>query len=140
MINKIVDAICNAIYSEFGDKYKIYTDQLEQGTIIPCFFVFPATLNNRLYRGKRYLEQNLFTVLYFPSTSEITSEINTVIERLFKCLEYIDESGDLLRGTNMNAETVDGILHFAVNYDLFTISKDEMQSMEGLKNSATAKG
>ena len=37
-------------------------------------------------------------------------------------LEYISIDNDLIRGTNIKSEVVDNILHFFINYNLFTIN------------------
>ena len=37
MINEIVVAISKALYNEFGEEYKIYAENVEQGLERPCF-------------------------------------------------------------------------------------------------------
>lgn len=70
----------------------------------------------------------------FQKNEEIEKEINDVRERLFDCLEYINDEDDLLRGTNMNTQTVDGVLNFFVNYDFFVKKTTKKDNMEGFDN------
>ena len=47
---------------------------------------------------------------------------------LFETLEYITLlNGDLVRGTNMHYEVIDGVLHFFVTYGLYVTKKDILE-------------
>ena len=39
MINSIIDSIGISLNAEFGDKYTIYSESIEQGLKEPCFFI-----------------------------------------------------------------------------------------------------
>lgn len=134
MINKIISAISNAIYLEFGDEYEIYTENVEQGLKEPCFSIFCINPSIRQFFDKRYKTTNLFNILYFPKNSEPESEINDVRERLYNCLEYINDGSDVLRGTDMNTQTIDEVLHFFVNYNFFIKKEIESDDMEGMNS------
>ena len=141
MINKIIDGISVEINSEFGDPYEIYTESIEQGLKEPCFSILclNPTISQKL--GKRYFRSNQFCIHYFPSSTEPRSECQTVIERLMTCLEIIEVDGDPVRGTSMNAEIVDGVLSFFVNYDMFVYKGTVTESaMEGIDYNTDVKG
>lgn len=141
MINKVIDAICNALYLEFGDDYKIYTDTVEQGLKEPCFSVFCISPMKKQFFGKKYKVSNLYMVLYFPKDkNEPSQEINEVNERLFNCLEYIKETGDLIRGTEMIGEVIDDVLNFKVKYEFFTLQSEKGDPMGELTETTNAKG
>lgn len=128
MINKIIDAISEAIFTEFGDGYDIYTESIEQGLVEPCFSILCLNPTNDLFLGKRYKRTNQFMIQYFPSTDEKNKECNVVMERLFDCLETITVQGDLTRGTKMNGEMVDGVLNFQVNFDMFVYKVENLDN------------
>lgn len=148
MINKITDAISEAIYDEFGDGHEIYTEEVEQGLQEPCFAIIPLNLTNDLYRNKRYYRKNPFCIHYFPSTNDKRNECNKVLERLYSCLEYIEiketvDGQSILNktmGTNMNAEYTDGVLHFFVNYDMFVYKVEEKEPMDSYDYNTDVKG
>lgn len=142
MINKIIDGISIALNAEFGDNYKIYTESIEQGLKEPCFSILCVNPTNNLFRGNKYFRKNLFDVLYFPkSKDEKFSECMEVLEKMMDCLEIIDLGEDgLQRGTDMHGETIDGVLHFFVNYDMFVYKVESKEPMEDLDLSTDVKG
>ena len=70
--------------------------------------------------GVRYKNQYAFCIQYFTESENRKMECNEVTERLQECLAYINVEGDLLRGSNMQSQYIDGVLTFYVNYNFFT--------------------
>lgn len=140
MINELIAAISVAINAEFGDEYTIYSESVEQGLKKPCFFIRCINPTYRLYFDKRYFAENPFCIQYSSrDENRANEECNTVLERLFSCLEYVEEEENLIQGTKMHAEIVDGILNFLVNYDFFTIRKTPQIEMNEISQTVTAK-
>lgn len=141
MVNKIIDGISNALFQEFGENYKIYTENIEQGLKKPCFVILCVNPKSKRFMGERYFRTNIFTVLYFPSTNEPMRECNSITEKLYQCLEYISIGDDLTHGTKMTCDVVDGVLNFLINYDMF-VTKQESKSdpMNTLEGEKTVKG
>lgn len=134
MLNEIIDGMSEAIHAGFGEQYPIYTDVNKQGLTEPCFSIFPIQARQRQVLGARYFKQNPMCVNYFPSPDSEDSEKHDVIEKLFSILEYITCNGDLLRGTNMNAEVSDGVVVFNVDYNFFVRRAQSIESgMEDLE-------
>ncbi len=141
MINSIIESIAVALNSEFGSEYTVYTESIEQGLKEPCFFVLCINTVSRIFFDKRYFKGNQFCIQYFPADKQRKrEECSMVAERLFSCLEYVLNGSDLIRGTKMNAEIVDGILNFFVNYDLFVMKPTETTPMEEYSQNIGAKG
>ena len=141
MINKIIDGISVAINSEFGDSHEIYTEAVEQGLSDGSFSILCLNPTSKQFLGKRHFRTNKFCIHYFPKSNEPRSECQGVIERLMDCLELITVEGDLVRGTSMNSEIVDGVLSFFVNYDLFVYKEPNPQpAMESLEYNTDVKG
>lgn len=140
-IKAIIEAISIAINEEFGDDYTIYTERVEQGLKEPCFFVRCIKPTSRVYLGLRYFKTHQMCIQYFPvDKNQQQEECSIVSERLFDCLEYLTADGDLIRGTEMNAELLDGVLHFFVNYDFFVRKVKRQDAMEDLQERVAAKG
>ena len=135
MINAIIEAISVALNGEFGDRYEIHMEELEQGLEEPCFFIFCLNPSSDLFLGKRYFRTNPFCIQYFPESSGKQRECNGVAERMYDCLEYVTMDGDSepIRGTKMKHEVVDGVLHFFVNYNLIVNIPKELPTMETLE-------
>lgn len=142
MINSIMESISISLNTEFGDRYKTYREVKRQGLREPCFFIQCLNPTEKLFFWRRYFRQNQFCVQYFPEdTLHENQECYTVAERLFSCLEYLDMGGELVMGTNMRYEIIDGILHFFVNYDLFVYKVGEpVPAMEEVSSKTHVKG
>ena len=141
MINKIIDGICIAINSEFGNDYEIYTETTEQGLTEPCFSVVCINPASEQFLGKRYFRTNQFCIHYFPSTSNKKMECYSVLERLMNSLELITVNDEAIRGTAMHGEVIEGVLNFFVNYDMFVYKKQEKEPvMEDVAYNSDVKG
>ena len=141
MINKIIDRISVAIGSTFGDSHEIYTESVEQGLKEPCFSILCLNPTVQQFLGKRYFRANQFCIHYFPSSKEPRLECSSVMETLFHILETITVDGDLVRGTKMNGEIVDGVLSFFVNYDMYVYKSEESNTMmESVSHNTDLKG
>lgn len=117
MINDIKDGVTNAIYSEFGSGYKIYTEDISQGLTEPSFFVaILEPFRTQLLNCRQKLTVPV-DVHYFPSTKNKNREIADVIERLFEALRFIDlANNDKLGAFDMRAGIVENVLHFFAEY------------------------
>lgn len=140
MIKKIIDGICLALSSNFGDDREIYTEDIEQGLEDGSFAIVCLNPTNSRFMGNRYFGSNPFCIHYFPKTNEPRSECIDILEDLYDVLELIEVDGDLVRGTNMSCEMDGNVLHFFVNYDLFTIHKTDETFMEDYDFTSDVKG
>lgn len=133
MLNEIIKGVSMKLNTAFGNGYKIYQDGLKQGMKQPCFFIAVLQPEITPLLGKRFMSRNPLDVQYFPTDSGKNSEMFTVSGELMEQLEFITlPNDDILHGTNMNFEVVDGVLHFFVNYDLPMIKPTSGTDMETL--------
>ena len=139
-INEIINGICLALSSNFGDDREIYTEAIEQGLEDGSFAIVCLNPTNSRFMGDRYFRTNKFCIHYFSKSDEPKSECNDILEDLYDALELIEVDGELLRGTNMTSEMDDGVLSFFVNYDFFTIHKTDETFMEHYDQSSDVKG
>lgn len=140
-INYIIETVSAVLNKEFGDKYTIYAEEIEQGLTEPCFFISCVSSSQTLSTGNRYLCENMLCIQFFPSdTQREREESNSAASKLFSCLEILDVDGNLMRGTKMNCEISDGVLSFFVNYDFFVCKEKQSYPMENLKENFFMKG
>ena len=134
MLNKIIIGISQALDAEFNSEnegYIIHTENVEQGLEEPCFFIFSLKPSSKQLVGNRYERKYPFDIHFFPDTelvdgiSTINNQINEVTERLFTALEYITVDNSLVRGTSINAEKVDDVLHFFINFNMIVKKETE---------------
>jgi hypothetical protein len=126
-----MDGIAKALKKEYPS-HVVHIDKVEQELNAPAFFIKNLVSGQEQKSDVRYQRNHSFDIHFFPSgTTGTTREIQEVAARLYMVLEYItlQESVDggteksLIRGTGMNYETVDGVLHFFVDYNLFILKK-----------------
>ena len=53
MINSIIEGISIAINTEFGERYTIYTESVEQGLKEPCFFISCLNPTSKVFLGEQ---------------------------------------------------------------------------------------
>ena len=138
-IKELIDAIAEALFQEFGSDYEIYPEKVEQGLTAPCFLIRCLNPTKNRHLGVRYIRTNQFSIQYIPSTQEVNEECNSVMERLFDCLEYVMLSGRPLHGRELQGQITDGILTCTVNYDGFVIDVKEQNPMEDIEILTAAK-
>lgn len=117
MLNDIVSAISIKLHEAFGDSFEIYTGQVRQGLKPPCFIVSFVSQQRTQYVGAQSRLANLFTVTYIPENVGEWAECIGIQCRLAPALGYITVGSDLLRGTGINSQLIDGALVFTANYD-----------------------
>ncbi len=128
MIKDIIEAIAVKLAREFGD-ITVYSEKVEQGFKSPCFSINCESINNQLYRGKRYRTENNIDIHYYSGTADEREDNNDVMTRLFKCLEYIDIPGSVLRGENMKMEIQEDHCSFKVSYCCFYFTEEDYELM-----------
>jgi hypothetical protein len=142
MIDKIISGVSDALYKAFGNTYKIYKNQVEQGLKEPCFSIVLLEPEHEAGLGRRYERTTPLCIHYFPKAYGNITELTGVIEKLFDALEYITVFGteDKLRGMDMHSKTVDGVLSFFVTYKHAGYKETEdIPYMEVLSQSQNAK-
>ena len=140
MIEKIIDGISTALNEVFGDDYEIYTESILQGLQEPCFSIVCLKPKSNQVLGKRYLLRNQFCIHYFPKSETKNQENLAVIEKLYDCLALIIVDGDLVWGTEMDAEIVDDVVSFMVNYNMHVYKESERIPMETYSVDTDVKG
>lgn len=139
MLNDIVTGISLRLHKIFEGKYKVYTENVEQGLTAPCFFIKTLPTINKPLLGKRSQRTYSFVISYFPQGGN--EEMMNMSEELLNGLEYITLlSGEMIRGRSMEAEIVDDVLHFSVNYTVFVVNSERGDPMETLSSDVGTKG
>ena len=134
MINSVKDGIISALVAEFPN-VPVFDEPTEQGIVEPSFSVRCVEPSQRLFRGERYYQEDLFEVVYFPPADDRYHSSNATVQRLFDCLEVIELSDKTtIRGRDMKSNTTeDFTVVFTVRYSDFLYkskSKDLMQTLE----------
>lgn len=133
MINTIKDGIVAALVAEFPG-VPVFDEAVEQGIVEPSFSVRCVEPQQRLFRGKRYYQEDLFEVVYFPPEDDRYQSSNDTVQRLFICLEVIKLSDNTtIRGREMKSRTTeDFTVVFTVRYSDFIYKVENPDMMTEL--------
>lgn len=106
---------------------------MKQGTEKPCFFIKSESVCEIPFPMGRYFRENIFSVTYYPEGENKNRECASVLERLYRCLDYISLPDGSARGSHMGCTVDDELLKFTVHYDMFVYkSKEPVSKMERL--------
>lgn len=134
MTNEIVQGIAITLHTAFGDSYEIYQNNVLQGLKEPCFFVAVLEPSRMRQIGRRWRQNTPVDIHYFPSVYGDNAELAKTADRLFETMEFIDlPNGDKMHGYDMRAESVDGVLHFFVQYNAYLVQADDTDRMSQLE-------
>ena len=134
MLNEVIAGISRKLDATFGDGYEIYENDVEQDLTEPCFFIAVLEPGASPLLGTRGIRRYPFDIHYFPKDGGTNEELYNVAEYLMFGLRYITlPNGDMLRGTSISYEVVDGVLHFFVNYNMIVNIPKELPTMETLE-------
>lgn len=132
MLNEIIKGISMTLSSTFG--FEIFANRVEQGLQAPCFFISVLKPEASPLLGRRSMRRYALDIQYFPTETRKNDEMYQVADRLMESLEFIRlPEGDLLHGTQISYEVVDGVLHFFVTYNLSMYRPTESTYMETLE-------
>lgn len=122
------------------DSYEIYVENVAQYLKRPCFLINLITSDLNMKLKPRYSFGSLFDVMYFSNQKNSYKDCLNKGCELFDALEYITIKADtadspkednnlLIRGTKMNFDILDNILHFRVSYNLILENKSDIIDM-----------
>ena len=134
MQNEIMDAVTRRLDELFGESCRIYTNNVEQGLELPCFFVGFLKTDIKPMIGRRSQWTFDMRIQYIPEDEQPTEELNRVSEMLLEGMEYITLSdGSRMRGTGRNCEISEGVLTFLASFGGFFVRQpDRTEPMEEL--------
>lgn len=135
MVNAVIQGIAEKLRTVFSvDEYNIYIEQAPQSLKAPCFFILCISSSERHVLDCRYRFNSSYDVSYFPAKDSDREECHTVARQLFDLLEFVPTVDGMVRGTEMNTNITDGVLHFLVDYNLFLKKeKPKEDNMETLR-------
>ena len=129
MLKMIQDAILMKLSQVFGETINIHVeDEVGQGYVEPCFLIAMLNPSIKQMIGSRFFRQHPFRIKYIPLTQEKILDVQMLAFDLNEALATITlVNGDLLHGTKIRYEVVDGILYFYVNYDMYVKKLEESE-------------
>lgn len=126
----VVKEICNALRTQYPEnQYDVYTESIEQGFTEPCFAIHQLRADVTAYPNRRTEIVQHFDVRFFPEGERTREQCRAVAETLTFLLRQLAS----LRGTGLDWEITDDVLHFFVSYRQFVRELPEEYRMEVLQ-------
>ena len=126
----VVKEICNTLRMQYPEEqYDIYTEGIEQGFAEPCFAIHQLHADVTPYPNRLTEIVQHFDVRFFPKEERPREQCRRVAETLVFLLRQLAS----LRGTGLNWEITDDVLHFFVSYRQFVRELPEEYRMEVLQ-------
>ncbi len=122
-INGLRNGIIQNLNYHFPET-EIYNEDSGQQPQKPYFLVKLLKGSQTQEMGARYRRVCQFDIQYFGTGSQ---GLYDVAETLYGAVEQVEVDGVRLPASGMSHETIDGILHFPVNY-AFLLRKDTPQA------------
>lgn len=135
MINKTINAVIAALYTEFGDDYSYSVEQDEQDLSTPCFEV---GLVRPISHGGFWNTHNrvMPIVIHYYPNDEVhpRRECYAIGERALEAVEMITIEDVKIPGNELEIQMVDNVLQIFVTYDFWTKTlapeKDPMEEID----------
>lgn len=134
MITSVVNAVTKQLGTTFGNTYRYYVENIEQGVETPCFHVAPRITLMRSRSPILYDRTIPIVVHYFSdSKTDSNKDCYSMGERVTECLEYLPFGDTILRGEDISWQLVDDVLQVFITYRFITkkpVERDDMGTLD----------
>lgn len=136
MVGKLLNAITKHLGESFGNSYKYYVEDVEQGLKKPCFTIQPLETSMRSRSAIQYDRSVPLVIHYFNDKKEsLKKDSYNIGEELAETLEYLPFEGTFLRGENISYHMVEDVLQLFITYQFKTQKiVDETTLMDGIES------
>lgn len=130
MVNDLLSAVTKQLGTTFGNSYRYYVENVEQGLKKPCFTVDLLIPLQRSKSPFLYDRTTPIVVHYFSdSKTDIKKDCYSMAERIVECLELLPFNNTRLRGEDISWQIVDDVLQVFITYKFTTSNYKPAESM-----------
>lgn len=130
MVNDLLSAVTKQLGTTFGNSYRYYVENVEQGLKKPCFTVDLLIPLQRSKSPFLYDRTMPIVVHYFSdSKTDIKKDCYSMAERMVECLELLPFNNTRLRGEDISWQIVDDVLQVFITYKFTTSNYKPTESM-----------
>ena len=136
-LENVFQSIAGVLKREYPD-CDIYVDPEQQGTTLPCFFIFPMQTTIKGHISDRYFRDIGVDVVYLQSSDtlnryRIAQEIVEYLDQSLDTFSYSDGSGTTsVRALEREWSIDDGELHYKFHIKVRVAAADNHPKMESL--------
>ena len=139
MVNMLLNAVTKQLGTTFGNTYRYYLENVEQGLKTPCFTVDTLIPIQRSRSPILYDRTIPIVVHYFSdSKTDFKKECYDMGEKIIECLEYLPIQDTKLRGEDISYHIVDDVLQVFITYRFITtVGKNVEETMDTFIDTVT---
>lgn len=140
MLDSVIKAVTRQLGKTFGNPYKYYVENIEQGMIKPCFVTTPRISTMRSTSPVLYNRTFPLVIHYFSDSKQnLKVDCYSMGEKVLECLEYLPFQDTLLRGEDISYELVEDVLQVFITYRFVTrkVVNEESDAMETFDETIT---
>lgn len=139
MVNSILNAVTKQLGTTFGDKYRYYVENVEQGLKKPCFTAQVIVPLQRKRSPVLYDRTMPMVIHYYSdSNNNIKQDCYAMGERVVECLEHLPFNDAIIRGEDISWTIAEDVLQVFVTYKFTTKLVTEVEdAIEELATSVT---
>lgn len=134
-LTQLLDSIGGALKDSYPD-ISVYSNPNQQGTDVPCFFIFfrPTETENRV--GSRFMRNMGIDVVYLVEKNDPDAhdQLVSVADRLDFVLEFIPYEAGKLRTYEREWKIDDGELHYQFTIKAVVSYPDNTPHIESLES------
>ena len=132
MVNALLNAVTKQLGTHFGNKYRYYMEDVEQGLTKPCFTVDTLIPIQRSKSPILY-ERTIPVVVHYFSDSKhnLKNDCYAIGEQVIELLEHLPFKHTILRGQDISYQIVDDVLQVFITYKFTTkLVIEEVDAMD----------
>lgn len=134
-LTQLLDSIGGALKENYPD-ISVYSNPNQQGTDVPCFFIFfmPTEMENRV--GRRYMRNIGIDVVYLVERNDPDThdQLVSVADQLDFALEFISYEDGKLRTFDREWKIDDGELHYQFTIKATVSHPDDTPPIESMES------
>ncbi len=134
-LTQLVDSISGALKESYPD-ISVYSNPNQQGTDVPCFFIFfmPTETENRV--GRRFMRNVGIDVVYLIERNDpdVHDQLVSVADQLDYALEFIPYEDGKLRTYDREWKIDDGELHYQFTVKAIVSHPDNTPSIKSVES------
>lgn len=132
---QLLNSIAGALKENYPD-IQVYSNPSQQGTDVPCFFIFfmPTETENRM--GRRYMRNIGIDVVYLVERNDPDAhdQLVSVADQLDFTLEFIPYEAGKLRTYEREWKIDDGELHYQFSVKAIVSYPDNTPAIESVES------
>lgn len=119
MVDKLIGAIAQKIRDTFGDSTRVYTENVYQNAVKPCFFVECGSSERIELLNRRFFVRAHVEIRYENDGDEKRLEAESITALMFDLLNLIYVQDKCFNGRKINAKWENGRLVVRAIYDMW---------------------